>query len=691
MKVSLPQRDWLTALCPMFITNVGQPAWAAPVSKGQPDKRADVILNGQLLPVGHIYGFTTGAVASPAPLTTALGVEALPSPTEAARHAANAAAREMLHSSEPDLSVLARYSGGGGIGESADEFYTPALVADAMWTLAGPLPTGATVFDPACGTGQLLARAPAGLHLVGCDLSTEGTAIARHLLPHADLRTMPFELYHRTCADPLYDAVVVNPPYGPRTMRHLDARSIQLNETYFLLKALERVHHHTGVVVALVNANLLYGESHRAWREELEQAALVTHTALVPTGAFKASGAGVTTAIVALRRHDLGVKEALAMLNPSERRQILKEFGQSCDWVKGKHLVVRQVQSDTVTYCLASQHSETRRLGRSRDLTTGRYGQATYNGPVDLSTDRLKGLRDIAAADRKAAGVPLGQVLESIRVHLGDDAAHLASQASRQASATPIPLGTRNPEGTWVYTVGGWAPTDDFSAPSVADALFLATAIGRALELAGDPDVDPTALTHARLLVQRLDAQYRARHTSYDAPRLGRLAGRFSRLSLLLANLHAGEVVLPGGDVRAPLTIPGDLSQVARSLSDQLLLTADSLAEHAAVSRAEALAHLSAQYTFNGEVWLDPGVYYVGNAVTMSEHARQLATQFSGPERTALLKQAEEFLRRMSPAALSDVQLSPRDRVIPAAVLEHWVNAFLNSYHTPPRGSVSMP
>ncbi|WP_380081497.1 N-6 DNA methylase [Deinococcus soli (ex Cha et al. 2016)] len=666
----------------MFITNAGLPTWAAPVTKAVPEKRVDVILNGQLLPTGQTYGFTTQATRSPAPLQMALGVEALSSPTEATRREANSAARAELRAAQPDLEVLARYSGGGGIGESADEFYTPAQVADVMWLLSGVKEDGGSVFDPACGTGQLLARAPRGLHLVGCEISSDSTAIARHLLPHADVRTMPFELFHRTCADDLYTAAVVNPPYGPRTMRHLDASTIRFNETYFILKALERVQHHTGVVVALVNANLTYGDSHQAWREDVELAGLVQQVTLVPTGAFRASGAGVTTAIVVVRRHDLGVREALATLTGSQRQAVLAEFGHLHEWAKGRAVILRTVTGDAVTYQMAHPYGESFRLGRTKDLVTGRYGQAAYPGPVDASADRVTALQQAGSAIRKSTGVPLGQLLECVRVKLGEEAFERASSASREASATPIPLGTRNPEGTWVFTVNGWAPTDDFSVPSVADALFMSTAIGRALELAGQSGVDGTALTHARLLVQRLDAAYRARHGAYDVARLSRLAGRFSRLSLLIANLKAGEVVLPGGDVTPQLTVQGDLAQVARALADQLLLTAANLAEHAGVTRPEALAHLSAHYAFNGEVWIDPGVYYVGNAITMSEHARQLAAQFAGVERTALLKQAEEFLRRMSPAALSDVQLSPRDRVVPAAVLEHWVNAFLNSYHT---------
>ena len=685
MKLTLANALLVTALCPMFITNLGLPAGAVLLSKGEPDKHVDVVLNGDLLPTGRTYGFTTLTQPSPAPRATPLGVEALTVVSERTRQTANQAARAQLSQTTPDLNILARYSGGGGIGESIDEFYTPAVVADAMWALTGDLKAGATAFDPACGIGNILARAPKGLHLIGNELSRESSAIARHLLPHADIRTLPFEAFHLTCADALYDVALLNPPYGPRSMRHLDARHIGTNEAYFVLKALERVKHASGVVVALVNANLVYGDAHRAWRERVALAGRVVHAVLVPTGAFEKSGAGVTTAILVIRRHDLGVAEALATLTLPQREDLLDEYGDwgTRGWSNGTQLVTRVEKNQAVSYHLSHQVFADRRLGKGHDLTVGRFGQMAYTGAVDLSADRLKALREAARSSLQGAGILLGAVLETIRCQQGDHAASYASEQARTASAGPIPLGTRNREGTWVYTVRGWQPTDDFAQPAVADALFLSSAVGRALELAGTPDADRVALTHARLLVQRLDAQYRARHAAYDVPRLSRLAGRFSSLALLIANLKAGEVVLPGGDVTAALTIPGDLTAVASALSDQLLLTADTLMDHAAVTRPEALAHLALHYAFNGEVWIKPGVYYTGNAITLSEYARQLSSQFTGTERSALLKQAEEFLRRMQPAALADVQFSPRDRVIPVAVLEAWVNAILRSYHTP--------
>lgn len=144
MKLTLAHAPRLTALCPIFVTNSGLPVTAVSLTKSQPDKHVDVILNGDLLPAGGTYGFTTRALPSPGPRVAPLGVEALDVVSERVRLAANEAARAQLRLATPDLDVLARYSGGGGIGESVDEFYTPAAVADAMWALTGSLAEGAT-------------------------------------------------------------------------------------------------------------------------------------------------------------------------------------------------------------------------------------------------------------------------------------------------------------------------------------------------------------------------------------------------------------------------------------------------------------------------------------------------------------------------------------------------------------------
>lgn len=663
---------------PLFIQNVCPAGafrpWATANTRVRP--AGTPVLNGELLATSKSYGILSQCRPAPAPSLAPMGVEAVGSGSEARRRAANDAARAELLRASPNPDVLRAYSGGGGIGESINEYYTPGRVVSAMYAAFGthlgkePL----RVLDLACGIGNLLAQAPEGSEVVGVELDPTSAAIARLLLPHAAIHNVSAEQYVTQSVDPLFDLCVINPPYGPRTALHHDPESkgIRSNEHYFVQKAVERVKHGSGIVVALVNMNLAGGEAHDLWRHRIAMHGQVLHTVVVPRQAFEMAGAGVTTVILVIRRHDVGVREALGTLTMPQLQRVLGEYeGYESGFYTGKMVYSKDPYRGD--YHLSGNHNSHRRLGDDTKLKLGRFDQPEYDCPLVADDKRLEVIRNHVTCQRQPPAPTLAQVLGQIGALFGDAALRAATRASGKASVLPIPLGTTNPDHTWVVTPEGWKPNDDFADPVIADALTIAAVLN------GLENANSTQLLHVTKRLQTMNRVYLERHGPFPRQRLTRLAARVPMLGLVVAYLNADNAL----EVRVPpgraLQVSGTPEQVAAQLADLMLLTEDSLCEHSGCSRAEAEAHLAAHYCWNGQVWTPPGVYYAGNAVLKSERCRLDAQQEEGLRQQALLRQAAEFLRRIQPATLEELRLTPRDTTIPVAVLEAWVNNYLDT------------
>ncbi|WP_164473518.1 helicase-related protein [Deinococcus psychrotolerans] len=259
----------------------------------------------------------------------------------------------------------------------------------------------------------------------------------------------------------------------------------------------------------------------------------------------------------------------------------------------------------------------------------------------------------------------------------GDEAAKRAEQAAHGAPLHAIREGTLSADRRYVFTLGEWVVTDDFAAPKVAAAVQVAQALQAYLEARA---LSRPEASKRRTHTLVLDQQYRALHGGYDRARFSRLISRYSLFAVLLAHLdEQGAVQLKKeAPARLPITAH-DLAGIAEQLSDLLALTEDTLMDYAGCSEHEAAVHLAAHYAFNGELWIEPGAYYVGHAFEKAEQAHRQAEQASGHRRVALLHQADLFISKVKRVSLSDLRLSPRDAIIPDVVLEHWVNDYLAS------------
>ncbi|QBY07204.1 SNF2-related:helicase (plasmid) [Deinococcus metallilatus] len=676
----------VTGFLALFGLNCEVPYTRMGCPKFSPADKSALALNGTLL---TREGYDVVSAPQPAltPGGELYGVE-VTGGAQQARLNANEAARHEILAPHPDLAVLRAYGGGGGLGESVDQFYTPSAVAALLWNLVTPfLKLGdekrpVRALEPSCGNGAVLAHAPEGVLLTGVELDPVAGRAAAHLHPHASIHVMPLEQYTTRSSDPLFDLVVANPPYGPRgETRSLHEPDEVRSERYFMRQILRRVQFQTGLVSVLLPLSLLHGHRHRDWREELLTSALPLHAVLVPTGAFKAAGAGVTTVLLVLRRHDHGVREALSTLGGAQVTDTLLEFVADPvhrelveRFVDGSSLIITEGEEGAWTHRLR-QLSGSFRLSQESTLRCGRFGNPLLEGEVD--TRQVERVHDQMQAAMNSAPVLFRTLIETVRERLGEDAARNAEAASHVADLHAIPEGTLSTDRRHAFRLGQWVVTDDFAAPVVAQAVQVAQALQAYLEARelGRPETP-----QRRRTALALDVQYRATHGAYDRQRFTRLISRYSLFAVLLAHLSAlGELNLPDdGTYALPITASG-MEGIAQQLADLMALTEQTLMEYAGVSEPEAVTHLTGHYAFNGEIWVEPGLYYSGHAFLRAEQARAQAEHFGGHRRAALTRQADLFISRVRRANLSELALSPRDAVIPVAVLEEWVNAYLGS------------
>lgn len=677
----------VTGLLALFGLNEANPFPRVRLSKVRGLPKSALALNGQLFAKED---HDVRSTPTPAPEATheLYGVE-VSGPSNTARFAANAAAKQTLLAPIPDLALLRAYSGGGGIGESVDQFYTPTRLGQLLWDAVTPSlkldddKKPVRALEPSCGNGSLLAHAPEGVLLIGVEYDPTAAKAAQLLHPHAAVHSMPFERYAKRSSDALFDVVIANPPYGPRgETRDLHEPNESRSERYFMQQILARTQFQTGLVSVLLPIALLHGATHQSWREALLKHALPIHAAVVPTGAFKDAGAGVTTALLILRRHDHGVAEALSTLTAEQVTDVLFEYATDSwhrqflrHFADGRGLIETSGSEGNWTHKLRLAVSAFCLCANTK-LSVGRYGNPLLEGPLKL--DGVAQFYDQVACGMKSQPVVFKSVIETIRDQLKDEAAKQAEQAALGAPLHAIREGTLSADRRYSFTLGEWVVTDDFAAPKVAAAVQVAQALQAYLEARS---LQRPEASKRRTHTLVLDQQYRALHGTYDRARFQRLIPRYSLFAVLLAHLDEQGVVQLNEEAPARLPITAkDLAGIAEQLSDLLALTEETLMDYAGCSERDAAAHLTAHYAFNGELWIEPGAYYVGHAFEKSEQARRQAEQESGHRRVALLRQADLFISKVKRVSLSDLRLSPRDAVIPDVVLEQWVNDYLNSF-----------
>ena len=245
---------------------------------------------------------------------------------------------ERREASAEEQSVLARWSGWGGLPQVFDEgnealavareqarrllgdeaawtaarrttlnaHYTPAEMVSAIWRAVADLGfAGGRVLEPGCGSGNFVGLAPDGCEITGVEADSTTAAVARHLYSaRATIRAERFESF--VAPDGHFDLVIGNVPFAkavPHDPRHNRSRLALHN--YFIVKSLELTR--PGGLVAVLTSRYTADARNPAARREIEARADLVGALRFPAGAFMGSaGTAVVSDLLVLRRRGDG-------------------------------------------------------------------------------------------------------------------------------------------------------------------------------------------------------------------------------------------------------------------------------------------------------------------------------------------------------------------------------------------------
>jgi predicted RNA methylase len=626
-----------------------------------------------------LAAFALRAAPQPAPVPSRhpYGVDALPKVTDAARVHANDVARQTAASggelTESGRAALRAWSGEGGLGGSINAFYTPTALTEVVWEVASALGPITQTLEFSCGGGIFLSRAPKDTLLTAVELDDTSAQVAAALHPWVATHALSFEAFHQR-HEGLFDLVIGNPPFGVRgATARLDRPRITQAHWYFILAGLERLQP-GGLMAVIVPESMLRNPSEQGLREQVLDSAHLLTASPIPEEAFKATGAGVTTALLVLRRHDAGVREALGALTPEEQTVIrearLKQDPALRAFVEGQ--VCFRACPDG-SWELATTFVP---LGlckyQKAVVRTGRFGEPSYGGPVQFS--RVEDLIKTAKA-RRLDLLTRSAVEAAVRTLLGVEAEHRVRATPIQAH--PLAEGQLSACGTYRFQRGQWGYHSALNHPATLSALQVAQSLTAARSAV---QRRRTNAASARERTLALHQAHLDTYGPYDLTTLGRATSAAPVLGVLLA--AKGEVAAALADLPdpTPAITPGTLTEVAQQLEAYGLLDEVHLSQHAGVSPSVAAAHLRAEYAFTGHTWEANTTYYRGRAHQKARQAEELADTVTGLRQDALFAQATR-LRQTAPwVDLADMTLEPRDALIPEAVLTEWVNAYLGTF-----------
>lgn len=193
-------------------------------------------------------------------------------------------------------------------------FYTSPTVITAIHEAISRLgiPSGATILEPGCGTGNFMSYAVPGTRFIGVELDTISGRIARLLHPDQDIRIEDFR--DTRLPENRIDAVVGNVPFADLKLDYNGER-LSLHD-FFFAKSMDALK--PGGVLALVTTHFTLDKQNAAVREYLASKADFVGAIRLPSDAFKREGTAVVTDILFFRRR--GSEEPARHLDPDWAR-----------------------------------------------------------------------------------------------------------------------------------------------------------------------------------------------------------------------------------------------------------------------------------------------------------------------------------------------------------------------------------
>ncbi len=604
---------------------------------------------------------------------------AQPDWTPSKRKKANTAALEELSERNPDRSILAKYSGQGGVGDSLNEYYTPTPVAAAMWNVLARLglKTG-HVLEPSAGTGVFQETKPQGIQMTAVEYDETSSSINQALHPDDQVVNLPLEGFV-TAIPEKYDAVIGNPPFGLRgDLVAQDKPELGAAEEYFLDTALDKTKD-GGAVCMVIPHGIATNPSSRSFRQRLLAKSEVLACHRMPNSAFAHAGTGVVTDILVLRKRAQDVAGALGQLEKKDL-QGLGVWDQA--WMDGKI------------------------LDDPRGAVHGTVG-TNWRGGLDV-TGSMEGIPQALATmpiSPERSDLTLDQVLDHIKDR--PDLAKKVQGAARRNPYPDLPIGTTKMINGVLYILQGeprrWHRAQDIG-PGVqytpeskeGTALDLAERIKNAADFSqkGTP-VNVAALREEVLAYVQ----------QYGIPAgdkvLGAMAQRDPRFLPLLAAVDGNGKLSPllEGKVNTAEAAgldTTDFDAVMKHLlaGDGRQFTVEDIGVNWTGARgktAEEIAneirqrlYASDQYavSLDGKFWGSREDLLAGDLYPKRDAMASLIPRLetANPVRHKLEQQVAWLNETLAPKSIEDVEISLRSGWIPTEVLADYLNTRLSKF-----------
>lgn len=567
--------------------------------------------------------------------------------------------------SDEEKALLRQYSGWGGCGQSLNEFYTPVTVAGAIWkamTRMGLKP-GAKVLEPSCGAGVFLHTAPAGVVVTGVEMDATSSQVAAAL--HGGRHEVVNSGFERfaTTDDRQFDAVIGNPPFGPRgEMVAWDKQDISRAEQYFVDASLDKCA--GGGIVALVLPTGIMDNQNARWlRERILRKGEFLGAIRMPNTAFEASHTEVTTDVLFVRKRDNDAAQALMTVDKS----VLKTLGLwDEDFLAGSYFTDGRGKENI---CGVLEDGWRAKAGIGNDITV--------NGG-------MSGVPETIAGFEPEVGKPVSfsDVLDKLDADGKAKATNAAKVRPYQARLGDV----KEVDGV-AYVLQGNPPrwhridevVDSAKVGRAAELAKLIDTLAKWREGGADGDIQSTTFKELPDAIRAFMAEHG--NPNKDADLL--LAAKADRTLYRLLG-----AVKPDGSLsdlvqgKVAERIVGSFETAAESLAAEggEFTAADVADRWRKGDESEVVEHLHASdaYCLNPETgrWTTADNYLAGELWPKLDSVRAaLAGELSDLDRAKLEGQAIALEKKIDPRILNDVEIRLNDAWIPLNVVEAWFKA----------------